>query len=99
MTGCLVLAHRQTRVSRFVSVMELQASQSPPVSDPGLLLLPRRRRGLRGGLCAGRLIRERIGQELADNLRHLRRGYEIVVTVARHDRQPRLRQLRVQPAG
>src|SRR2546430_10921144 len=27
-----------------------------------------------------------------------RRGYEIVVTVARHDRQPRLRQLRVQPA-
>jgi hypothetical protein len=67
-------------------------------SDPGLLLLFRWRRGLRGGCCACRRIRERIGQELADNLRHLRRGYEIVVTVARHDRRPRLRQLRVQPA-
>src|ERR1035441_8703882 len=54
-------------------------------------------RGLRG-CCSCRHVRERIGQELADNLRHLGRRYEIVMAVARHDRQPRLRQLRVQPA-
>ena len=44
-----------------------------------------------GGLVSG-------SARNADDLRHLRRGYEIVVAVARHDRQPRLRQLRVQPA-
>jgi hypothetical protein len=64
-----------------------EADRSSPASDPGLLLLLRWRRDLRGGCCACRRIRERIGQELADNLGHLRRGYEIVVTVARHDRQ------------
>jgi hypothetical protein len=77
-----------------LDTMELKRTDPlrPLIQVYCLLLLLRWRRGLRGGCCAYRRIRERIGQELADNLRHVRRGYEIVVTVARHDRQPRLRQ-------
>jgi len=62
---------------------------------PGLLMLLLH---LRGSYCACRRIGEWIGKELADNLRDFRRAQEIVVTVARHDRQPRLRELRIQPS-
>src|ERR1700730_716633 len=85
------------RPVRALDPIELKRTDPSAASDPGLLLLLRWRCGLRGGCCACRRIRRRIGQELADNLRHLGRGYEIVMTGARHDRQPRFRQLRVPP--
>src|ERR1700737_1438748 len=74
------------RPVRALDPIELKRTDPSAASDPGLLLLLRWRCGLRGGCCACRRLRKRIGQELADNLRHLRRGYEIVVTVARHGR-------------